>query len=119
MQTGSTRSNGFASARGLLPWARGVAKARTSPITALAVRHVAELAEIGVDSLKIEGRTKSAYYVARTASAYRRAIDDAAAGKPFSLASSVEISMKLLGMISSSLSLYLSISAMYPAILNP
>jgi len=48
-----------------------------------AVRHVAELAEIGVDSLKIEGRTKSAYYVARTASAYRRAIDDAAAGKPF------------------------------------
>jgi len=34
-------------------------------------------------SLKIEGRTKSFYYCARTAQVYRRAIDDAAAGKPF------------------------------------
>ena len=34
-------------------------------------------------SLKIEGRTKSHYYVARTAQVYRQAIDDAAAGKPF------------------------------------
>ncbi|MFD2206677.1 U32 family peptidase [Kiloniella antarctica] len=31
---------------------------------------------IGVDSLKIEGRNKSAYYVAITARAYRQAIDD-------------------------------------------
>ncbi|WP_299374753.1 U32 family peptidase [uncultured Kiloniella sp.] len=31
---------------------------------------------IGVDSLKIEGRNKSAYYVAVTARAYRQAIDD-------------------------------------------
>ena len=38
--------------------------------------------EIGVDSLKIEGRTKSPYYVARTCQAYRQAIDDAVAGKP-------------------------------------
>ncbi|MBQ9620120.1 MAG: U32 family peptidase C-terminal domain-containing protein, partial [Neisseriaceae bacterium] len=36
-----------------------------------------------VDSLKIEGRTKSLYYVARTAQTYRRAIDDAMAGRPF------------------------------------
>ncbi|MDH5229279.1 MAG: tRNA 5-hydroxyuridine modification protein YegQ [Gammaproteobacteria bacterium] len=48
-----------------------------------AVQHVWRLAEIGVDSLKIEGRTKSPYYVARTAQIYRRAIDDAVAGKPF------------------------------------
>ncbi|MDR2875495.1 MAG: tRNA 5-hydroxyuridine modification protein YegQ, partial [Methylobacillus sp.] len=48
-----------------------------------AVEHVARLMEIGVDSLKIEGRTKSLYYVARTCQVYRRAIDDAAAGKPF------------------------------------
>lgn len=48
-----------------------------------AVEHVAQLAKIGVDCLKIEGRTKSFYYVARTAQVYRRAIDDAAAGKPF------------------------------------
>ncbi|SMF96307.1 putative protease [Methylomagnum ishizawai] len=48
-----------------------------------AVEHVHRLAAIGVDSLKIEGRTKSHYYVARTAQVYRRAIDDALAGRPF------------------------------------
>lgn len=48
-----------------------------------AVEHVQRLAEIGVDSLKIEGRTKSHYYVARTTQIYRQAIDDAAAGRPF------------------------------------
>ncbi|MCO3979973.1 U32 family peptidase [Pseudomonas aeruginosa] len=48
-----------------------------------AVQHVERLARIGVHSLKIEGRTKSHYYVARTAQVYRQAIDDAAAGKPF------------------------------------
>jgi putative protease len=48
-----------------------------------AVEHVQRLVEIGVDSLKIEGRTKSHYYVARTAQIYRSAIDDAVAGKPF------------------------------------
>ncbi len=48
-----------------------------------AVQHVARLVEIGVDSLKIEGRTKSHYYVARTTQTYRQAIDDALAGKPF------------------------------------
>ena len=48
-----------------------------------AVEHVQRLVEIGVDSLKIEGRTKSLYYVARTAQVYRRAIDDAVAGRPF------------------------------------
>jgi len=48
-----------------------------------AVEHVQRLCQIGVDSLKIEGRTKSLYYVARTAQVYRRAIDDAMAGRPF------------------------------------
>lgn len=48
-----------------------------------AIEHVERLVKIGVDSLKIEGRTKSLYYVARTAQTYRRAIDDAVAGKPF------------------------------------
>ena len=48
-----------------------------------AIEHVQRLTEIGVDSLKIEGRTKSFYYVARTAQTYRRAIDDAADGRPF------------------------------------
>lgn len=48
-----------------------------------AIQHVHRLAAMGVDSLKIEGRTKSHYYVARTAQAYRQTIDDAAAGRPF------------------------------------
>jgi len=48
-----------------------------------AVQHVERLVNIGVDSLKIEGRTKSHYYVARTAQTYRKAIDDALAGRPF------------------------------------
>ncbi|QDJ13182.1 U32 family peptidase [Mergibacter septicus] len=48
-----------------------------------AVQHVETLTKIGVHSLKIEGRTKSFYYCARTAQVYRKAIDDAVAGKPF------------------------------------
>ncbi len=50
-----------------------------------AVQHVQRLIEMGVDSLKIEGRTKSHYYVARTTQVYRRAIDAALAGKPFDM----------------------------------
>jgi putative protease len=48
-----------------------------------AVEHVERLVRIGVDSLKIEGRTKSHYYTARTAQVYRKAIDDAVAGRAF------------------------------------
>ncbi|MCF6226942.1 MAG: tRNA 5-hydroxyuridine modification protein YegQ [Xanthomonadales bacterium] len=48
-----------------------------------AVQHVHELASIGIDSMKIEGRTKSYYYTARTAQIYARAIADAVAGRPF------------------------------------
>lgn len=48
-----------------------------------AIQHVERLAKMGIDSLKIEGRTKSFYYVARTAQLYRQAIDDAASGKSF------------------------------------
>jgi putative protease len=48
-----------------------------------AIEYVAKLTEIGVDSLKIEGRTKSPYYVARSCQSYRQAIDDAVAGRPF------------------------------------
>lgn len=50
-----------------------------------AVEHVERLVRIGVDSLKVEGRTKSLYYAARTAQSYRRAIDDAVAGRPFDI----------------------------------
>jgi putative protease len=48
-----------------------------------AIQHVERLTKMGIDSLKIEGRTKSFYYVARTAQLYRQAIEDAASGKDF------------------------------------
>jgi putative protease len=48
-----------------------------------AIEHVHQLVKIGINSMKIEGRTKSAYYVARTCQSYRGALDDALAGRPF------------------------------------
>jgi len=48
-----------------------------------AVQHIEALTKMGIDSLKIEGRTKSHYYAARTAQIYRKAIDDAMAQRPF------------------------------------
>ncbi len=48
-----------------------------------AIQHIERLTKMGIDSFKIEGRTKSHYYVARTAQIYRQAIDDAVAGQPF------------------------------------
>ena len=50
-----------------------------------AVQHVHRLTGMGGHSLKIEGRTKSFYYVARTAQVYRKTIDDAASGIPFDI----------------------------------
>jgi U32 family peptidase len=48
-----------------------------------AIEHVKSLVDMGIDSLKIEGRTKSPYYVARVCQAYRQAIDDSVAGRDF------------------------------------
>ena len=45
------------------------------------VDHVPELLEAGIDSLKVEGRMKTALYVATIARAYRRAIDDCLSSK--------------------------------------
>jgi U32 family peptidase len=45
--------------------------------------HIGELVRLGVTSLKIEGRLKSAQYVAATTSAYRKALDAAIGGQPF------------------------------------
>lgn len=39
------------------------------------IGHIPELIESGIDSFKIEGRMKSAYYTAVTANTYRMAID--------------------------------------------
>ncbi|MBF0453794.1 MAG: tRNA 5-hydroxyuridine modification protein YegQ [Magnetococcales bacterium] len=48
-----------------------------------AVQHVERLSRMGIDSLKIEGRTKSFFYTARTTQVYRQAIDAAARNEPF------------------------------------
>ena len=45
-----------------------------------ALQHVERLTRMGVHSLKIEGRTKSHFYVARTAQVYRQAITSAGFG---------------------------------------
>lgn len=40
------------------------------------IEHIPELVKAGIDSLKIEGRAKSAYYVSVVTNAYRHAIDE-------------------------------------------
>ena len=40
------------------------------------IEHIPELAEAGIDSLKVEGRMKTALYIATVARTYRKAIDD-------------------------------------------
>lgn len=49
----------------------------------MAIKYIKRLINIGIDSFKIEGRTKSFYYCARTTQCYRKAIDDAIKNKPF------------------------------------
>ncbi|HDR04719.1 MAG TPA: U32 family peptidase, partial [Candidatus Marinimicrobia bacterium] len=48
-----------------------------------AIELIPELIKSGIISLKVEGRTKSAWYAAMTARAYRSAIDDAVSDKSF------------------------------------
>ena len=40
------------------------------------VKHLKDMIETGIDSFKVEGRTKSLYYVSAVAKAYRKAIDE-------------------------------------------
>ncbi len=47
------------------------------------IEHIPELMESGIDSFKIEGRMKSAYYAAVTANTYRMAINAYQRGEPY------------------------------------
>ncbi len=47
-----------------------------SPKDLCLVKHLKEMIDAGVDSFKVEGRTKSLYYVSAVAKAYRNAIDE-------------------------------------------
>ena len=55
------------------------------------IDHIGDLVEAGLDSLKIEGRVKSAYYTAAVTNAYRMALDDYYEGKPFNPAYMAEV----------------------------
>ena len=46
------------------------------------IDHLDDLMDVGLSSLKIEGRAKSAYYAAIVTGAYRHCLDAAAAGEP-------------------------------------
>ncbi len=45
------------------------------------IEHIPDIVESGIDSLKIEGRMKTALYVATVARTYRKALDDYAKGR--------------------------------------
>lgn len=47
-----------------------------SPKDLCLVKHLKEMIDAGVDSFKVEGRTKSLYYVSAVAKTYRNAIDE-------------------------------------------
>ncbi|HMV43670.1 MAG TPA: U32 family peptidase C-terminal domain-containing protein [Leptospiraceae bacterium] len=48
-----------------------------------AIQYLKEIRDAGVDSIKVEGRTKNEYYVALVARSYRKALDDLKDGKEF------------------------------------
>jgi U32 family peptidase len=56
-----------------------------SPGDLYALRQIPEIVEIGIAALKIEGRYKDAEYVALTTRAYRKAVDEAWAGRTLSI----------------------------------
>jgi putative protease len=59
----------------------GDARYLLSPGDLYALDHVPEIVRAGVSALKIEGRYKDADYVALATSAYRKAVDEACAGR--------------------------------------
>jgi putative protease len=59
----------------------GDARYLLSPGDLYALRQIPEIVRIGISALKIEGRYKDADYVAITTDAYRRAVDEAWAGR--------------------------------------
>ena len=56
-----------------------------SPGDLYALRQIPEIVQAGIAALKIEGRYKDADYVALTTRAYRKAVDEAWAGRPLSV----------------------------------
>jgi len=65
-----------------------------SPGDLYALRQIPEIVEIGIAALKIEGRYKDAEYVALTTRAYRKAVDEAWAGRNLSITPQQELELE-------------------------
>jgi putative protease len=65
-----------------------------SPGDLYALHQVPEIVEIGVSTLKIEGRYKDADYVALTTAAYRQAVDEAWAGRKWTIDRAAELRLE-------------------------
>src|SRR5207237_9618506 len=65
-----------------------------SPGDLYALHQVPEICDIGVSTLKIEGRYKDADYVALTTAAYRKAVDEAWSGRALSVTPEEELQLE-------------------------
>jgi putative protease len=72
----------------------GDARYLLSPGDLYALHHVPEIVDIGISTLKIEGRYKDADYVALTTRAYRKAVDDAWAGRQLQVSRAEELQLE-------------------------
>ena len=72
----------------------GDARYLLSPGDLCTVEHVPEMVDIGVSALKIEGRYKDAEYVALATRAYRKAVDEACAGRPVALSAAKALQLE-------------------------
>ena len=72
----------------------GDARYLLSPGDLYALPLMPEIVQLGVSALKIEGRYKDANYVALTTAAYRKAVDEAWAGRPLSISRAEELQLE-------------------------
>ena len=72
----------------------GDARYLLSPGDLYALEQIPEILQIGLAALKIEGRYKDANYVALTTSAYRKAVDDAWAGRTTAVTPSEKLQLE-------------------------
>lgn len=72
----------------------GDARYLLSPGDLYALQQMPEIVQLGIAALKIEGRYKDADYVALTTAAYRKAVDEAWAGRPLSISRSEELQLE-------------------------
>ena len=72
----------------------GDARYLLSPGDLYALHQVPEIIQIGIASLKIEGRYKDSDYVALTTRAYRKAVDEAWAGLPLSVTRAEDLQLE-------------------------